>query len=80
MVQTHGFDRRELHALFAKVRPSQSVARAIARHHGETLARIPAAICRRAAHLGGVQFWNDNAETLARARETFGVPEASSSR
>ena len=76
MVQTHGFDRRELHALFAKVRPSQSVARAIAApstakpwHEFRPLfvdeKRISA----------GIQFWNDNAETLARARETFGVPE-----
>jgi membrane-bound lytic murein transglycosylase B len=76
MVQTHGFDRSELHALFAKVRPSQSVARAIA---APSTAKPwhefrPLFVDERRI-TAGVQFWNDNAETLARARETYGVPE-----
>ena len=77
MVATHGFERRELQALFSKVQPSQSVARAIAApatakpwHEFRPLfvdsARIDA----------GTRFWNDNAETLARARAAFGVPES----
>jgi membrane-bound lytic murein transglycosylase B len=76
MVQTHGFDRRELHALFSKIQPTQSVARAIA---APSTAKPwhefrPLFVDERRIS-GGVQFWNDNAETLARARETFGVPE-----
>jgi membrane-bound lytic murein transglycosylase B len=76
MVDTHGFDRRELHALFSRIQPSQSVARAIA---APSTAKPwhefrPLFVDERRVS-GGVQFWNDNAETLARARETFGVPE-----
>ena len=76
MVQTHGFDRNELHALFAKLKPSQSVVRAIA---APSTAKPwyefrPLFVDERRI-VAGVQFWNDNAETLARARETYGVPE-----
>jgi membrane-bound lytic murein transglycosylase B len=77
MVQTHGFDRDELHALFAKIRPSQSVARAIA---APSTAKPwhefrPLFVDERRIS-AGVQFWNDNAQTLARAQETYGVPES----
>jgi len=76
MVQTHGFDRNELHALFAKLRPSQSVTRAIA---APSTAKPwyefrPLFVDERRIS-AGVQFWNENADTLARARETYGVPE-----
>jgi membrane-bound lytic murein transglycosylase B len=76
MVDTHGFDRRELHALFSKIRPSESVARAIA---APSTAKPwhefrPLFVDERRIS-GGVQFWHEHAETLARARETFGGPE-----
>ncbi len=76
MVQTHGFDRQQLHALFARIQPSASVARTIA---APSTAKPwyefrPLFVDERRVS-GGVQFWNENAETLARARETYGVPE-----
>jgi len=76
MVDTHGFDRRELHALFSGIQPSQNVTRAIA---APSTAKPwhefrPLFVDERRIS-GGVQFWSEHAETLARARETFGVPE-----
>jgi membrane-bound lytic murein transglycosylase B len=76
MVSTHGFERHTLHALFSKIQPSQSVARAIA---APATAKPwhefrPLFVDERRIS-GGVQFWSDNAEALARAHSVFGIPE-----
>jgi membrane-bound lytic murein transglycosylase B len=76
MVATHGFDRRELQALFAKVQPSQSVGRAIAAPAtAKPWHEFRALFVDGARIEGGARFWSENADTLARARTVFGVPE-----
>ena len=76
MVRRHGFDGQVLRALFASAQPNQDVLRAIS---------VPATsrawyqfkpLCVDEAQIAdGVQFWNDNAASLERARRDFGVPQ-----
>jgi len=77
MVRTHGFDKRELHKIFAQVQTNQSVIRAMSApstakpwHEFRPLFVDD----RRIAN--GVAFWNENAELLDRARREYGVPES----
>ena len=75
MIQRHGFDRRELEALFASAQPRKSVLQAISRPAEAkpwyeyrsiflTLERIEA----------GSQFWWTHRQDLERAERVFGVP------
>ena len=77
MARTHGFDAVELRRLLAGVKPSQNVQKAIA---SPSTARpwyeFRALFVDASRVDNGVQFWNANAELLARARAEFGVPEA----
>jgi membrane-bound lytic murein transglycosylase B len=76
MVRTNGFNARELRALFAKVQPSPGVTRAIgAPSTAKPWYEFKPLFVDQARVIGGVKFWNDNAEILARARSDFGVPE-----
>ncbi len=76
MAARHGFDRRELEAVFARAERKQSVLDAISRPAERRLAwheyrRIfvqPERIDE------GVRFWRRNADALQRARDTFAVP------
>jgi membrane-bound lytic murein transglycosylase B len=76
MAQQHGFDSDTLVALLSKIKPRQSILRvmkrpATKRPWYEFRERIMSE--RRIA--AGVEFWNDNAITLAKAQRQFGVPE-----
>ena len=77
MVQTHGFEARALHAIFAQLKPSPGVQRAIAApsttkpwHEFRPLFVDQSRIDN------GVRYWDTHAELLASARAEFGVPEA----
>jgi len=77
MVQRHDFKQDELEALFGKVRLKQSILDAMERpaeakpwHEYRKLFIEPKRIA------GGVKFWNQHAETLARAEAEHGVPAA----
>jgi len=76
MARTHGFNARELHALFAKVKISEGVTRAMnAPSTAKPWYEFKPLFVDQARITGGVKFWNDNAEVLTRARNDFGVPE-----
>ena len=77
MAETHGFNARDLRALFAKVQPSQDVTRAMtAPSTAKPWYEFKPLFVDQARISAGVKFWNDNAEVLAQARGEFGVPEA----
>ncbi len=76
MVRTHGFNASELRAQFAKVQPSPGVTRAIgAPSTAKPWYEFKPLFVDQDRVAGGVKFWNDNAEILARARSDFGVSE-----
>ncbi|EMR13380.1 lytic murein transglycosylase B [Methylophaga lonarensis MPL] len=76
VVDEFGFDRDELIDLFAQVEVKESILNAIARpaervrpwHEYRNIFITPARI------KGGVNFWKNNAETLAQAEQQYGVP------
>jgi membrane-bound lytic murein transglycosylase B len=76
MVQKHGFDEAALRRLFSQLKPDEGVVKAIGApstsrpwHEFRPIFVTPTRIS------GGVQFWQQYADILARARETYGVPE-----
>lgn len=77
MVNNHGFDAAELNNQFSQVKPRPRIAKMMTGQH----AKPPCWSAYRANFVNprniarGVAFWNDNSEMLARARETYGVPE-----
>jgi membrane-bound lytic murein transglycosylase B len=76
MVRTHDFDARSLRALFANAQPRQEIVRAISSPTTSRPWYQFKPLCVDDTQIAdGVQFWNDNAALLARARRDFGVPE-----
>ncbi len=77
MASRHGFDRKALHDLFAQLKPSAGVRKAIA---APSTARpwheFRPMFVDKSRVDNGVKFWNANAQLLARAEEQFGVPAA----
>lgn len=75
MVVRHQFDRGELRAMFARVRPQQRVLDAM---QGQVKPRpwyeYRPSFVNRPRIAGGVRFWNDNAAALERAQSQFSVP------
>jgi membrane-bound lytic murein transglycosylase B len=76
MVQKHRFNAESLRKLFARVEPNPAVISAIS----APLTELPWYQFRSryvdAVRInGGIKFWQEHAETLARARRVFGVPE-----
>ncbi|PWT76692.1 MAG: lytic murein transglycosylase B [Proteobacteria bacterium] len=77
MARTNGFDIRELRALFAQIQPNQGVVRAIsAPSTSKPWYEFKPLFVDAGRVVGGVKFWSDNADILARASSEFGVPEA----
>jgi len=75
MVSEHGFQSEEVRSLLASAERKQSILDAISRPAERTLEwkdyrKIFLTDDRIA---GGVRFWQDNAEALARAEQTYGV-------
>ena len=77
MASAHGFDASALHVLFAQLKPSQGVQKAIA---APSTARpwheFRPLFVDRSRIDNGVKFWDAHAPLLARAQEQFGVPAA----
>ena len=76
MQREHGFDADELRKMFAQLTPNQKIIKAFNTpatskpwNYFRKLYVTPSRID------GGVEFWNEHAELLARARQTYGVPE-----
>jgi peptidoglycan lytic transglycosylase B len=76
MVKQHGFERIELEHTLARARVQGSILRAIS-----TPGTAKSWLDFRPIYVnpqrisGGVKFWDENAETLSRARAEYGVPE-----
>ena len=77
MVRTHDFDAQALRDLFASARSNQDVVRAISTPATSRPWYQFRPLCVDDAQIAdGLRFWNENAETLERARREFGVPES----
>ncbi|HEY6242285.1 MAG TPA: lytic murein transglycosylase B [Burkholderiales bacterium] len=78
MVKKHGFARKDLNRIFSQAQFQPTIVKAMEQPAETALASWQA---YRALFLSpqrieaGVQFWNRNAEPLARAAGEFGVPE-----
>ncbi len=78
LAQRHGFDPDELLAQFAKVKQNTGVLSLIAPPTLPTQrswTRYRARFVNPQRIAGGVDFWQEHAATLARARVIYGVPE-----
>ncbi len=76
MVAEHDFDQAGLNALFTQVEKKQAIIDAMNRpaEKTKTWAEYRAIFLRNNRIEGGADFWRDNAEALARAEQTYGVP------
>jgi membrane-bound lytic murein transglycosylase B len=75
MVRQHGFDPRELNAVFSQSQAQPDIIAAITRpaeakpwHAYRKIFLVPRRI------QGGVEFWNAHEATLAQAEQAYGVP------
>ncbi len=79
MVEKYGFSREKLERLFSAARPQRSILRAM-QAPAETTPRgweaYKALFLTRERIDAGVRFQRANAEPLARAAQTYGVPES----
>ena len=76
MAEKHHFDPSELHRIFSQVKPQPEVLRAIS----ASATALPwneyrALFINPTRIADGVKFWDDNAGTLSRARQQYGVSE-----
>lgn len=76
LVKKHKFNRAELLGLFRQAEPQQQVLEAIARPAERELTwkEYRPIFLTEARIAGGVEFWRQYAEPLARAGELYGVP------
>ncbi len=76
MAERHQFDASELRQVFHKVRPQPSVVKSTtAPATSKPWSDFRAIMLTPERIHGGVKFWNEHAESLARARAVYGVPE-----
>lgn len=76
VAQKHGFDEAELRALFMKIELKQDVVKLVtAPATAKPWREFRPPFMSRQRIEGGVKFWTEYEPLLARARETFGVPE-----
>lgn len=76
MVERHGFDREALDRVLGAAKHSKRVLAAIgAPGTARPWREFRPGFVNEQRIQGGVKFWNRHAEALARARETYGVPE-----
>jgi membrane-bound lytic murein transglycosylase B len=74
MVERHDMDRQELQDLFAEVELRDDILRAISRPaEGKPWHEYRPIFLTRSRIDGGVAFWNEHADILARAEKAFGV-------
>lgn len=76
MVRKHEFGRAALRRVFSQVRPRPAILRAMsAPATAKPWYEYRSRYVNAARVTGGIQFWEQNATTLARARRDYGVPE-----
>ena len=76
MVDKHHFDLLELHKIFSQVKPQPEVLRAISAPASAVPWNEYRALFINPTRIAdGVKFWDDNVESLSRARQQYGVPE-----
>ncbi|MFL6579487.1 MAG: lytic murein transglycosylase B [Burkholderiales bacterium] len=76
MVQQHQFNRSYLQQLFGQLKGNDGVVKAInAPATAKPWYEFKGIFVTPTRTSAGVIFWNDNAEQLKRARDTYGVPE-----
>ena len=74
MVERHGMDRRELSELFIEAQLREDILRAISRPaESKPWHEYRPIFLTRSRIDGGVAFWNEHADILARAEKAFGV-------
>lgn len=76
MSEAHGFDESEIRGIFAQLKPHEGIIKAFNApstsrpwHEFRKIFLTPTRI------EGGVAFWREHADLLARAKEVYGVPE-----
>tara|TARA_R110002050_G_scaffold9504_1_gene33209 strand:+ start:355746 stop:356726 length:981 start_codon:yes stop_codon:yes gene_type:complete len=76
MQQKHGFDSDELATLFAQVEVKDSILKAISRPAEKSKAwfEYRAIFMTDSRISGGIAFWQQHADDLARAEKVYGVP------
>jgi len=75
MVAKHDFQRAELVALFEKVQPRERIIQIMtAPAEGKPWNKYRPIFVNEARISGGVDFWRENSEALARAEQQYGVP------
>ena len=75
MSKDHGFNELKLTALFARVEPSEKIISAITRPaEGKPWYDYRPIFLTEKRIAGGVKFWNQHQDELARAQKRFGVP------
>lgn len=76
LVKKHKFNRAELLGLFRQAEPQQQVLEAIARPAERELTwkEYRPIFLNETRIAGGVEFWRQYAEPLARARDVYGIP------
>jgi membrane-bound lytic murein transglycosylase B len=76
MALKHAFDRPSLRRIFRQAQPRPAVIRAIATPGtARPWHEFRALYIEERRLAGGIEFWRQNAATLARARREYGVPE-----
>jgi membrane-bound lytic murein transglycosylase B len=76
MSERHGFDAAELRQLMAKARTQETILGAMSRPStGRPWYEYRPVNVNPQRVAAGLRFWSDNAEVLARASRTYGVPE-----
>lgn len=75
MVKTEKFDKKELVSLFKKIRIRKNILKAIKRPaEAKPWYKYRKIFLTNERIQGGVAFWNENEEVLARAEKEYGVP------
>lgn len=75
MVERHAFDRTQLETWFNEVRFREDIIEAISRPaEAKPWYQYRPIFLQRARIEGGAEFWDRNAEALARAEQVYGVP------
>jgi membrane-bound lytic murein transglycosylase B len=76
MVSRNGYDEKALRELFAQLKPNDGVVKSVnAPATSKPWHEFRGIFVTPTRTTAGVEFWNQNADLLKRARETYGVPE-----
>lgn len=75
MVESHGFEKKALNAIFDKVKLQKRVEKAIASPaEAKPWYKYRSIFLKKSRIEGGVKFWQEHADVLAETEKRFGVP------